>query len=94
MIIVRSESFRFAELKGADSILFIGHGSYYYVEQSIVENELRVLGNWKISERTICNEPWLITWNQGTEIPQELGDYLVAHQNNNKGTSSSKETED
>lgn len=81
MIIVKGNSFRLSEeIEKADSILFVDDGNYCFVESAIVENELRVLGNWKTSERTECNKPWLIIWQHGTEIPQELGDYLVANQ--------------
>lgn len=95
MIIIKGNSFRFEGSTRAEAILFVYDGSYCYVESDIVENELRVLRNWKTAGRPNCNgRPWLIFWSQGTEIPQELGDWLVAHQNNNQTPDESEQPED
>ncbi len=64
-----------------EAILFVlESGAYFYVGQGIVENELRVMGNWKVSAAPLAGRQWAIVYSQGDEIPQELGDYLIAHQ--------------
>lgn len=62
-----------------EAILFVNDGLYYYVESGIVENELRVLGNWETAKR-VGVPCWGISMMQGNCISQELGDYLVANQ--------------
>ncbi|KKL04265.1 hypothetical protein LCGC14_2617780 [marine sediment metagenome] len=96
MIINRGEVAGIEYLEGRpEAILFVlKDGSYYYVEQGIVENELRVFGNWKTSAGNTAGILWSVTYLQGDSIPKELGDYLVAHQDNDQGTSSSEETDD
>ncbi len=79
MIIVKGASLEVEGLEEADSILFVGEGGEYdFVESGLVENELRVIENWKTTGRPRPLYPWVIAWDQGTRIPQELGDYLVA----------------
>ena len=80
MIIMKGNILDIGELTKAESILFVNDGAYSYVESGIVENELRVLGNWKIADRPFKSKPWLVLSSQGDPIPQELGDWLVAHQ--------------
>ena len=82
MIINRGNVAGIEYLEGRpEPILFITEGgAYYYVEQGIVENELRVMGNWKTAARPLAGKLWSVIYSQGTEIPQELGDYLVANQ--------------
>ena len=78
MIIVRDDNISLYEFANADSILFyLKDGTYFYVCSGIVDNELRILKNWETAERSSSKEPWLITYQQGCQIPQELGDYLV-----------------
>lgn len=84
MIIVKTTSININKLTKAEPILFCDLGAaYFYVESGIVENEMRILKNWQTAERS-DNKPWVIAWNQGVQIPQELGDWLVAHQHNNQ----------
>ena len=80
MKIVRGGYFDIAKLKEIDSVLLYFSGAYYYVESGIIENELRVLKNWRTAERPVTSL-WHITYKQGVQIPQELGDYLVRIQN-------------
>jgi len=81
MIITRDKIMNIDRLGGEpESILFaLNDGLYYYVERGIVENELRVMKNWIVAERLNAMF-WSIHFSQGTEIPQELGDWLVTHQ--------------
>ena len=79
MIIVKGDSIMSKELGGVSPILFVKDGAYCYVESGIVENELRILGDWETVDCPLRGRKWLISWHQGTEIPQELGDYLVTH---------------
>ena len=79
MIIMKGDVLDIRGLTKAESILFADAGAYSYVESGIVDNELRVYGNWQTAEQP-GQRAWFITWKQGTEIPQELGDWLVAHQ--------------
>lgn len=66
-----------------EPILFHWAGAYFYVSCDILDNEVQVLVNWvkvrdilgRHAETTIT-----VDWTQGTEIPQELGDYLVGRQ--------------
>jgi len=83
MRIVKGTVLNMSELTEAEPILFyLKDGIYFYVCSGIVDNELRVLKNWRVGERS-SDEPWLITHQQGCQIPQELGDYLVEQQNEN-----------
>ena len=91
MIIVRGVYFRLDHPMEAEAILFIDRGDYCYVESGILENELRVLRNWGTAERS-DNPMWGIEWLQGTVIPQELGDWLVAHQDNNQTPNKTEQT--
>lgn len=87
MNLVRGEFIAVEDLLEPEPILFIlSNGSYYYVEQGIVENELRVMKNWETAERTDAPIPWVVSFYQGTMIPQELGDYLLAHECENQTT--------
>jgi len=81
MIITRDKIMNIDHLGNEpESILFaLNDGLYYYVERGIVENELRVVKNWIAAER-LSAMFWSIHFSQGTEIPQELGDYLVTNQ--------------
>lgn len=79
MIIVRGDLHDIKSFKKAESILFVDDGAYSYVESGIVKNEMRVCSNWKTANGVDKRE-WIVGWRQGTEIPQELGDYLVANQ--------------
>ena len=81
MIIVKCDVLNVKGFKRAEPILFVDEGAYSYVESAIVENEIRVCQNWERAEGTGKKE-WIVGWSQGTEIPQELGDWLVAHQDN------------
>jgi len=80
MTIVKSEKLFLGPHSKAEPVLFVIQGSYFYVETGIVENGLRVLGNWQTAKLSNRNTIAIIEWNQGTEIPQELGDYLIANQ--------------
>lgn len=86
MRIVRGGYFDIANLEKIDSMLLYFSGAYYYIESGIVENEIRVLKNWRTAERPITSS-WHVTYQQGTEIPQELGDYLVEIDKNEKSLS-------
>ena len=89
MIIAKGSQLDIRGLQNADSILFVETGAYFYIESGIVENELRVLKNWNVARRS-DRIPNIISWNQGTEIPQELGDWLVAHQDNKQAPNKSE----
>ena len=91
MIIVRGVYFHFGHLMKAEAILFVDEGNYCYVEAGILENELRVLRNWEIAGRS-DDLLWGVEWSQGTVIPQELGDWLVAHQDNNQTPNKTEQT--
>lgn len=95
MIIVKGDLLNVKSFEEAKSILFVDDGAYSYVESGVVENEMRVCGNWKIAN-DIDKKEWIVGWRQGTEIPQELGDYLVTcFENQEKQTpNSTGETED
>ena len=93
MIIIRGGYFDIINLEGITSLLFYFSGAYYYVESGIVENEIRVLKNWRTAERPITSL-WHITYKQGVQIPQELGDYLVAHQGKNQTSNETEQTDD
>lgn len=94
MIIVKGNSISVAELEGiATSILFTTAGRYVFVESGIVENELRVAENFMIAGQLSPKLVHILEM-QGTEIPQELGDYLVAYHSNNEATSDSDKSED
>lgn len=81
MIIVNDSSIRVRLLEKAEAILFVTDGDYYYVDSGIIENELRVMQNWDMANPDLPDAaPWLIILQQGDQIPQELGDYLVTHQ--------------
>lgn len=81
MIIVEGNSISVTELHGeAVPVLFVADGRYVFVESDIVENELRVAKNFIIADRS-PSKPICLLEMQGIEIPQELGDYLVANQN-------------
>lgn len=77
MICVKGTSLEISELTEVEPILFcLEDGTYFYVESGIVDNELRVMKNWKIAERS-DGKSWFIIYEQGVQIPIELGDYLV-----------------
>lgn len=95
MKIVRGTSITLDSIFEVEPILFRMGGAYFYVESGIVENELRVLTHWQAADRPISGDPlWLITCHQGVEIPQELGDYLVAHQGKNQAADEAEKTHD
>ena len=79
MIIAKGKKVRVQALSETTPILFVFDGQYIYVESGIVENELRTMGNWKTAGQggVYYREVYA---QQGTEIPQELGDWLVANQ--------------
>ena len=94
MIIVKGLKTDISGLTEAVPILFcFKTGAYFYVESDIIENELWTMKNWQMAERP-SDKSWTILWQQGTQIPQELGDYLVTHQDNNQTPDSSEQTED
>ena len=93
MIIVKGRILSTSILKEATPILFVKDGAYCYVESGIVENELRVMRNWITAKHPLIASIWLITWAQGTEIPQELGDWLAAHQNNDKAPNKTEQAD-
>lgn len=93
MIVIKGASIKTSKLTKVEPILFYIYGAYFYVVSGIVENELRVLKHWKIVENP-SNISWLITYDQGVPIPGELGDYLVAHQNNDQAPNETEQTED
>ena len=78
MRITKSEKHFLGPYSKVEPILFALHGRYIYVEAGIVENELRVLGNWQTAKLSNKDTVAVVTCDQGTEIPPELGDYLVA----------------
>jgi len=78
MIIVKGVSIKIQDLPEVTSILFDINGCFVYVESGIVENELRVAQNWETAGAAGMQRKHRIYHDQGTEIPQELGDYLVA----------------
>ena len=92
MIIVRAGSHSLGRSAEAEAILFYFDGMYFFVESGIVENELRTLKNWETAHDTQQLEGHQVSWNQGTVIPQELGDYLVANQDNNKTANGSDQS--
>ena len=78
MIINRGETagIEYLEERPEAVLFLLEDGSYHYVEQGIVENELRVMQNWHAAK---CpgTSLWRVHFTQGTEIPQELGDWIV-----------------
>lgn len=78
MIIIKGDRLNLENpARRPEPILFcLIDGTYFYVGSGIIDNELRVLKHWQITKYP-DHKHFLVSWSQGTQIPQELGDYLV-----------------
>ena len=78
MIINRGEVADIKYLKNRpESILFyLEDGTYFYVCAGIIESQLQIMKNLPVKDQ-IPPKSWFIVYQQGVQIPQELGDYLV-----------------